>query len=373
MRSLQFQLALCAVCVLRTDLDAYAIEASMAENSSVLQTLRNFDSIYESGFTVSGTRQSEDIILRGRLSLDVKRRWRLTFDGDRVGYAMEVISYQKPEYQPSARRDSDADETLRIAVRTRQWGYWGHDLSGNHYEDTVIAVTPAGQVTETGKMHNSSLFGPRDEGPLAPRRAFLWSLGRFFSKHLDQVTRVEESADGRLTVSALGRKGERQPGRWELEIDPAAAWMVRKARFYWDIKPDRVNVEMRNEGAVWSGSYCIPQEAFVNHWGPIENKETEHMIFAPVVEEFDEQLYRDTQEAVAHNRTPTLTIHDYRVSPPIIVEPFRPTISPAKASLDNSAVARPWLLVGNMVVIFALIVFLVLQKRRRAREGAAGE
>jgi hypothetical protein len=316
--------------------------------------------------------------------LDVKRRWRLTFGGDRIGYLMEVIDYEKPKYpvvkpadpaqppQPPTertlklrRQGADAAKPFLVTLRTRQWGYWGHDLCGNHYEDTVLAVSPAGEVSESGKMYNSSLFGPRDDGPIAPRRVFLWSLGRFFSKQLDTVTRVEKAADGRLLVSALGRTGDQQRGRWELEIEPAAAWMVRKARFYWDISPQRVSVEMKNEGTVWSGSRCIPREAVCNHWGPIDDPRAmeERLTFDPVVEPYDEKLYSDTQQAVAHNQTPTLTLHDYRVSPPVIVEPFRPKPTPTPPGPPSAF--RKWAVLGSLVLIIGFCAFLVLSKRRR--------
>jgi hypothetical protein len=341
MRSSHFYIVVCAACIFFLALHAYAID-----NSKVLEKLKEHDSIYESGLTVLATLQSKDEIShRLGLFLDVKRRWRLTFGGDRVGYVMEVIDYEKPKYElyqqllqteqlkepnqdsqfdrQSKSQTTDTNEPLAVPIRTRQWGYWGNDLSGNHYEDTVLTLAPGGKVTETGKMHNSSVFGPRDDGPLGPKWTFFWSLGRFFSKQIDRITSVEETSAGRILVVASGKKGKNQNGRWELEIEPAAAWMVRKARFNWDINPNLINVEMRNEGTAWSGSYCIPKEAVINAWGSIKGRETERLTFEPKVEKFDEQLYSDAQKAVAENKTPTLTIHDYRVSPPVISEPNR--------------------------------------------------
>jgi hypothetical protein len=351
-------------------------QAPVVQNLDVLEKLKDFDSLYESGFAVAGTRQSKDDILVGALWLAVNRRWKLTFAGDRVAYLMEAINYENPKYQQPKHRGRIAkktpptakDETLRIAVRTKQWGYWGRDLSGNHYEDTVLAVTPAGKVTETGKMHNSSLFAPRDEGPGAPRRVILWSLGRFFSGYLDKVTQVEKSPDGRLViVTAFGRKDEAQKGTWQLEIDPTAAWMVRKATFYWDRNPKQVNVGMKNDGTVWSGSYCIPKAAVCNHWGPIgeNHPREERLTFEPVVEKFDQELYGDARQAVADNRTPTLTIHDYRVSPPSISEPFRQKPAPMLPAKPGKK--RSHLLVVGLLASF--VVLFALWMRRRNRQG----
>jgi hypothetical protein len=212
---------------------------------------------------------------------------------------------------------------MRTSVRTLQWGYWGEDLSGNHYEDTNIEVAADGRSREIGKMYNSSLHGPRDVGPNLLKRTLLWSQGRFFSKWLDQITEVREQGDGRITVTAVGRRGEGTPGRWELEVQPGTAWMVRHARFYALAKPDVVKCEMSNSGTAWSGAHCIPEKARFNYVGPLTDTRwpADELTFDPVVEKFDEKLYADTQQAVANNQTPTLTIHDYRVSPPRIFEP----------------------------------------------------
>lgn len=244
-----------------------AFQVRAEDEFEVLKNLKDYDSIFESGFTVTSTRQSTDNLIRGRLFINVTRKWRLCFEGERVGYVMEVVDYEKPTYVPL--KQLKEGEALSLGVRTRQWGYWGHDLSGNHYEDTVLQISPDGQIKETGKMHNSSVFGPRDDGPVAPRRVALWSLGRFYSKQLDEITKSEKSTDGKLLVTAMGKKGDGESGRWDLEIEPDAAWMVRSAKFYRNNADERLEMEMKNAGISWSGPHCIPQTAEINHWGPL--------------------------------------------------------------------------------------------------------
>jgi len=336
------------------------------DDSEFLENLKNYDSIYQSGFTVSGTRRGKDEITAGSLWLETERKWRLTFGGERVGYLMEMLNYEKPDYQPPAQPvptppGKEPDESLHIPVRTKQWGYWGRVLSGNHYEDTVVRVTAEGEVSEIGKMHNSSLFGPRDDGPAAPRRVALWSMGRFFSSQILSVTNVEENDNGLLSVSATGVKSKGQNGRWEFEIEPDAAWIVRRARFYWDIKPDKVNMEMKNEGTIWSGPYCIPESATINHWGAIEGDDPDikHVRFNPVVEEFDEELYAETERVVANNEAPTLAIHDYRVSPPAVTEPFRPKPAVTAPPTDSSGRIRWIWILNGILLLLALLVFLI--------------
>ncbi len=321
MRSIVTSVSICFVLGFYTTVPALAEKDK--EGIDVLQSLKDGDSILDSGITVASVRYSTDAIIRGRLFIDVTRKWRLTLEGNRCGYEMEAIAYEPPKYVPV--EGLNQAEPLPLAIRTKQWGYWGDNLSGNHYEDIALSVSPAGETLITGKMHNSSLFGPRDEGPIVPRRVGLWSLGRDFSKYLDEVTSTEKMGDGQLNVTATGKRGDREFGRWELEIEPDVAWMVRKARFYRDTDPKRVRLEMRNEGTVGNGPYCIPKTAEINYWGPLgEGKDgTERLEFEPLVEEFDERLYKTAQKAVAHNQAPTLTVHDHRRSPPEVTEPFR--------------------------------------------------
>ena len=162
-------------------------------------------------------------------------------------------------------------------------------------------------------------------------------LGRMFSKELDKVTRVEKSKDGLIVVSARGKNAVWQNnGRWELEIEPNAAWMVRKVRYYAphyvDGKRECLYVEMTNSGTVRSGSYCIPKKATINIFAVVGKENARRMTFDPVVGKFDEKLYSDVQQAVAHNKEPNLKLDDERVSPRTFTEPNRPKpeFGPAK-------------------------------------------
>jgi hypothetical protein len=317
---MRYYLAICIACCLWLDEDALA-----QDGSAVLDKLKRHDSIYEAGFTVSGTRTSQDLLLATLARIEVKRNWKLTFDSGRCGYLMEAVEYEKPKFQKPRRGRGGFTEDgwLLLPVRTRQWGYWGEDVSGNHYEDTTTKVSPENEVVEIGKMYNTSIFGPKDAGPNVPKHAVLWSLGRFYSRIIDEITSVTESTNGRITVSALGRKADGVLGRWELEIEPAAAWMVREARFYRDAKPEVINCEMKNSGTTRSGSYCIPQSALFNYGDPIDGgrEKADELTFDPVIEQFDEKLYDRARQAVTKDRPPKLTIHDYREVPPLIFQP----------------------------------------------------
>ncbi|MGA2496728.1 MAG: DUF1549 domain-containing protein [Tepidisphaeraceae bacterium] len=307
--------------------------------SEVLENLQKYDAIYESGFSASGTEMGRDLLNHDTgASLDVTRRWKLTCDDNRFGYTADVTDHEKTPGRKS--------------IRTKTWGYWGQDLSGHYFEDTLFDVNREGKETELGKDLHTSLYGPKDARINSYKYVFLYGLGRFFSKDLAKITRVEETKDGLLVVSALGTSSRItmvpfSSGRWELEIEPAAAWIVRKARFYSDAEPQStwagVWTEMTNSGTVWSGPYCIPKEASINCQGPIaKTSETKRLTFDPVVGKFDEKLYGAVRQAVGYNKEPTLTVFDNRVSPETVTEPNRPRpAAPAVNAEPKDGKSRP--------------------------------
>jgi len=219
---------------------------------------------------------------------------------------------------------------MPVTVLLREWGYWGDEASGKHYVEACLAIAPDGKATRVGTMYNSDLSAPRSISPIGALHAFQWALGRFFSERLDKITSVERTPAGRLRVSASGNEYEGSNAKWELEIEPSAAWMVRRARFYSGTPPGKTEAEMVNEGTIWSGSFCIPTRARVNPFGPVEDIETvpstytQYLEFRPAVEGFDEELYKQAQQNVLHCKEPKFTVTDERPGHPRITEPNAP-------------------------------------------------
>lgn len=348
------------------------------DERSVLRNLAQYDSVYESGFAASAAERRMDRIDIHGPYFKVEARWKLTFEGDRIGFVKEVTDYETPKYLPPEQRRWAAHptagkavrgEAMFATVRTKEWGYWGKEVCGNHHVDATLKVTPDGQATQAGTIYNSYLYPPRDISLIAPPRSFQWALGRFFSDRLDKVTRVEETAEGRLRVSALGNVYQGTNGTWDLEIEPAAAWMVRKAIFHPEIKPDQVFAEMANEGTVWSGPYCIPKEARINFWGPIEDMEavrstgTQHLTFEPAVGTFDENLYAECKQEVLHGKQPNLTVTDARMSPPAVTQPNLPEAP--QVAIEAPSHTRRWVIGANLVAIIVLSTIATLRWKRK--------
>jgi hypothetical protein len=304
--------------------------ADVPDAGTVLEKLKAIDAAFETGFTVSGTEEGKDIIsIKAFTLMAATRKWTLTYGGaDRVGFLKELTDHESPKLGglPGAPHT--------VAIREKTWGYWGRDLSGLHYDDPTVDVGPGGKEKPFGKLSDSIIYPPKAAGPLAPRWELLLSLGRFYSPLISKISRVEKTDGGRLAVSAQGSLNQKEKGRWELQIDPATAWMVRKACFYPDVGPNQIGFEMKNEGAVWSESRCVPMTAVINVWDSIENKSpliesaTKHLTFKRYLGRFDEQLYKSAEQAVAHNTDENLTVHDWRVSPATFNQPNRPKPAP---------------------------------------------
>jgi hypothetical protein len=362
--------------------------AGLADRAStdgeVLQSLHRYDTIFRSGFSASAEqRRTQPIDLRGP-SLRQTAHWRLTFEGERAGYVMEVTDYETPGYLPPGARawaaDPDAGnmtraESMFVSMRMSDWGYWGGQASGDHHVDATLEILPDGRARKVGAIYDTSLYSPQDLSPIAALRAFQWGCGRFFSDRLVKITQIEQSADGLLRVLALGNRYEGDDGTWELEIEPDAAWMVRRAAFRPQANPDRIKAQMANKGTHWSGPFCVPAEASVNFFGPIEDLDavpatrTQTLVFDPNVKGFDEQLYQLCQSEVLHGDEPQLTVTDYRVAPPTIRKPNRESArqSAVAQSVAGQSWSWRWVVIANVVAVAVLAAACLLRNRRVAR------
>ncbi len=355
-------------------------QSSMPDGQEVLRKLVQYDSIYKSGFAASAReRRMDKVDIHGPF-FRVDATWRMTSEGDRTAFFREVIDHESPPYLSPDNRKWSGDlsapklasgEALLVSVRIQDWGYWGEEACGNHEVHATMKVLQDGQVSRVGTMYNSYLFARRDLSPVASQRSFQWGLGRFFSDRLQKITRLERMPNGRLQVSAAGDMYKGANGIWNLEIEPDAAWIVRKATFRPESKPQRVDSEMVNEGTVWSTTYCIPKVAKVNFWGPIEDLEkvrgtsTQYLTFEPVVEQFDEDLYLKSQQAVLHNSQPELTLTDSRVDPPIVAQPNHPT--PPKVAPAPPTPSRMWLVISNLGIVAVLVAYVLRARWRSSR------
>jgi hypothetical protein len=105
-------------------------------------------------------------------------------------------------------------------------GILDEDCCGFASEHSVIRISPINAVIKAGN---------------------LWSPGRFYATPVDQVMGVSALPHWANRSVCPGEAG-RPVGRWELQIEPTAARIVREARFYADAAPQVIYCQMRNRG-----------------------------------------------------------------------------------------------------------------------------
>jgi hypothetical protein len=334
---------------------------SKRAEDEILQNMQAFDALFESGATVAGTVRTQQMAnSRPRRTVEVNLDFKLTFDADRFGYEITTVDHETPPYSA---QHANADGIDVFQVKTKQWGYWGSDVSGTHNVVTYYHMSANGDVKNNGTTSDSLVFGPHDAGPNKLKWIFLWSLGRKIAAQIDKIETVEKQDDGQIQVAALGHKGPGRTGKLQLEIESAAGWMVRKAEMYDDQIPDSKILDMKCSGTKWIGAFCIPTEAEINFIGPIGEEQTHYLKFTTVEEGFDDKLYRRCSDVVVRNQEPSLTVHDLRVVPPTMSQPNLPQSIPddgAPKSKKAKDLAEKPIFSNARLVIFFLNLFLLV-------------
>jgi hypothetical protein len=146
-------------------------------------------------------------------------------------------------------------------------------------------------------------------------------VGRGYAKHLESISSVEALADGRLSVKAEGKPFYTRATKWDLVIEPAAAYLVRSATYYVD-DSDRTIAKPRyvitTSGVKWFGSLAAPER--FEQRDPFLDKEQPYLESGTVISaslKGDEQFFKETVETLKGPFPISTSISDHRVDPPL--------------------------------------------------------
>jgi hypothetical protein len=220
----------------------YSAYGQTLTGEQLLQYLQDFDSIYQSGLTVSGTFELDGMT----------KKWQLTTSPNQAAYQEDVVEVL------------DSRKIGRF-IALRQVYYWGAELQAKY--DFVGKVWETGKLTEwsrdsPGLAKAASLKIDDPDAPTytLPLNRTLMCLGRRYSKYITEITDVKLLENGFLSVTANGFDRSKRPGaKWMLIIDPNAAYMVREAKLYIRGK-DKPSLTVKNSGTKWHGSLCVPEK-----------------------------------------------------------------------------------------------------------------
>lgn len=270
----------------------------------ILEHLRSFDAVCRSGFTMSGTYIEPGLHVGPRKQIGVKKKWTITTSNDKIAYEEEIVEVLEIEAVQS------------LALRST-W-LFSPQLQAKY--DYVGRVREAGKLPpwpedSAGPATSACLDIDKPTAPTykLPLKKALWSIGRGFSDNLTAITSVTRQDNGLLSVVADGTDMVNDPGaRWELVIDPQAAYMVREATFYKARKKEPY-MSVSNSGSKWVGSICVPEQTELT--APFIAKRTTEHLTRTAQTSTDEDFLNRAERTLKVPYLVHTDVHDRRMSP----------------------------------------------------------
>jgi hypothetical protein len=264
------------------------------EGDALLKHLQDFDAVYQASFSMSGVHEGP-----------FRTQWQLSMSNGNIAYEEEIIEVtslkKKGQFVPFRR-------TWFIGPDMQAQ----YDLVGRLYETGKLPPWPPDSA---GPATAGCLDIVKPEAPTLkfPMKKALWSIGRGYAEHLAQITRVTPLDNGLLSVTAEGTDVSYRPGaRWELVIDPDAAYMVRDAKLY-RARESRPFLTVHNTGIKWQGSRCVPEQTRL--YAPFSGTRTTNHLYETVSDHAD-QAFLDYAARIMQSPYPVHTdLHDRRMSP----------------------------------------------------------
>ena len=297
------------------------------DGKEVLKQLKSLDAAYETAFTASGIRP-------GRL----KKKWKLTMLDGEIVYQEQVVEIAGPveartgpAVPPSAPKPADdktkpsnprggikrAEYRIGEFVAFRSTFYVGPKVQAQH--DWVGRIRGYGPLdpwpeNSPGPATAGFLGVVKPDAPtymLLIKRPLL-SLGRGYSRYIADVKEVRREESGHLKVTADGIDlGFRVGAKWELLIDPDAAYMVRSAKM---VDAKQRTTSITNSGLKRYGPRCVPEKAeckgaFIDASFEIESASPEA----------DVEFLKRAKAAMRPPYLIHMDVHDERVTPGLYV------------------------------------------------------
>jgi hypothetical protein len=202
----------------------------------------------------------------------------------------------------------------------------------------------------------------------------MWSSGRGFSRHINEVKSLIERADGSLEIVADGFNIPSMPGEWKLVVDPQNGYIVRRATFS-ITGNERPKFDINTFGSQRYGDCVLPEHSTIA-WTLSSRALEYRYVFTKGSLAFDSDHYQRAATIIEGPFPPGSMIKDARRKPARIVSVRR-----NHSTKDTLASRRPVLAdpspgaVGisrrvGIILTSSFIALLVAAKyflRRKAR------
>ena len=235
-----------------------AYGAGAADARDVLDKLRAFDAVYQAGFTAEGTG-----VFPGEPGIPARpTEWKMTLHGDTFVLREKATEVPPPDYEKTRVAFGWAGRQLNYSVPgilTRRTIFSGPQLCSSVGFDLTFRPDSEGRIKASARENRHVQLYPPDSDALGLfKMRIMFSLGRGYSRYINELESVSLLEDGAIKCTGTGKWIWN--GRWELVVDPAAAYMVRSAKFLPEF-PDAPPLDVTTSGVKWFGDRCVPEKS----------------------------------------------------------------------------------------------------------------
>jgi len=300
-----------------------ALAAAESSPGDLLSTLKSLDATYQAGFAATGTAlHPPSIGIPGLPS--IQTRWRVTFQNMRAAVDEQTIGILQGTALPIQPNDGSSSDLpgrngMRQTVPLKRSTLWGSEYVGrcilSAKEDVAIDGIATNQKPADASQR-IAFRSPENKSYDLFLKQINWTMGRGFSSYLTQIDGVNVTDKGAWEVSAQGVDYNGSAGRWELVIEPDAAYLVRQAKYYKGEDSDP-RVVIVNSGSRWTGPWCVPEKGT---WtDPILRTPRDfNFLFESASAEVDETLLAKVEKDMKGPYEDPTTVTDYRMDPPFV-------------------------------------------------------
>jgi hypothetical protein len=296
----------------------FSVAAGAEDRASILSKLTQMDAIWRSGGTLtyslldalpfSRNGETERLLFHGALT-GVGGKWASV---GRIDPATQAPAYQPPGASKNVGDACfDAVGTLQLWRITYFATLNEEGYVGQFHRIASVEVSPGGVIRDDTKLPFDAQAAAVELddhfGSIQRKEIYMPLLcsGRGYSLLLRDILSVEDGReDGLVVCEAVGA----DPGSpdqdhtilWRLCIDPDAGYLVRHAECRSESDPDRVFMEISNNGTLWGDSGALPTNGlFSIHPGvaPLERSSYE-FTFGTLNSGTDEAVFSEARDAL---------------------------------------------------------------------------
>lgn len=347
---------LCAALAHLSSQAAISGETVVVDGKEILAKIQAFDAVYDAKFRCEGNQSNPPSPLFGGRPKQCKFRFT----------RQDNVRVLEQEFQITPASGSDSTTLEREKSVVLQ----DHDLSGQFHKNVAFSPSETGP-TKTDFSNSLDLNPPDSREYFFFTKAIMWASGRGFSPHLKAVTDVRVDGNGLIGVTASGMLDEDEPGRWELQVDPTNAYLVRHAEFY-NAKGNR-GLTITTDG-VRDNSDCIYPEngMFRMELGGLNVDYLYEFLNASL--EVDVGLLASARALMDGTYPANTLVHDGRTKPATTFSVDHDgkiikskTEEPVKGPAGRNSLRRISILFAVNVLVVGFVIWLY--KREKAREG----